>query len=138
MNALMLLTALGATLVLRTGETIEVDGAVREENGRAIFRSVDGVLYSLPAHEIDRDAVRAVALTLEAEPAPSGIRLKVSQAEADRLLRELERNHGGSAPPVQRTLEMMPPLPTAADEAARSREEWDWRYEARRYEAIRA
>ena len=88
---------LTTTLILRDGTRFEVVGPIREEQGRIIFRS--GTLYSIPVREVDMEATRAavtkaVLVTVDQDP-----KLKVSAAERDRLLRELEQNHSGG--PVQ-------------------------------------
>ena len=136
--AVMLFAALSSVLVLRTGERIEVEGAIREENGQVIFRAAGGTLYSLPASEIAREAAQQ-------EPPPSRprstersteplFRLRVSEAERDRLIRELEKNHSGKPAPVQRMLEEPPPAPTRSEIRAEQEEEWAWRRQARHHE----
>jgi hypothetical protein len=122
--ALMLLAS---TLVLRTGERIVVDGPVTERNGVVIFRS-GGALYSMPAFEVDETATKAANEVADQPPAR---RLKVSSAERDRLLKELERNHSGQAPTEQRWETAALPAPR---EEANSSEEWNWRQRARGYE----
>jgi hypothetical protein len=142
--AIVLLTALASTLVLRSGERIVIDGAVNYQNGRVLFRSVGGTLYSLPAQEIDQEATRTADLTLEASPVvetPSPeasplatVKLRVSSEERDRRLRELEKNHSGTPAAPQKILEAPPPPPTDAELAARKEAEWSWRRQARQYE----
>ncbi len=132
---LLLLTS---TLVLRTGDRITVEGPVAERGGTVIFRSAGG-LYSLHLTEIDVDATRAAfegvvptaAGTLDTAPRP----LKVSPAERERLLRELEQNHSGRPATEQRwQTEPLPQPPTREPSAESNPDEWRWRREARAYE----
>ncbi len=132
---LLLLTS---TLVLRTGDRIPIDGPVAERNGAVIFRS-GGALYSLPLTEIDVEGTRAAlegvptpaAGTLDSAPRP----LKVSPAERERLLRELEQNHSGRPATEQRwQTEPLPQPPTREPSAQNNPDEWRWRREARAYE----
>lgn len=142
--AIVLLTALASTLVLRSGEKIEIDGDVRYESGRAVFRSAGGTLYSLAAEEIDSEATRTAEMTLTASPVvetpapdPSplpALKLRVSADERDRRLRELEKNHSGTPAAPQKILEAPPPPPTDAELAARRDAEWSWRRQARQHE----
>ena len=81
--ALLLLTALTIptpTLVLRNGTRLDVDGSVRLDQGRVVFRSA-GVLYSLPAAEVDVDATRAVGANVTLVRGDERMRLKVTPAE---------------------------------------------------------
>ena len=133
---------LTTTLILRDGTRFEVNGPIREEQGRIIFRS--GTLYSIPVAEVDLEATRA-ALTktvreVDAEPTHAAVtksvigtdqdrKLKVSAAERDRLLRELEQNHSGG--PVQAVnLEKVVEPRESPDKG----DEWSWRYAARAHE----
>ena len=131
--ALLLLTALTiptSTLVLRSGERIDVDGAVRQEDGRVIFRS-HGLLFSVPEKEVDIDATRAIGANITLVRADDRMRLKVTPAERDRLLRALEQNHNGipASPESNLTVtsqgEASPPV---------NQNEWAWRQTARGYE----
>jgi hypothetical protein len=133
---------LSTTLILRDGTRFEVNGPIREERGRIIFRS--GTLYSIPVAEVDLEATRA-ALTktvreVDAEPTHAAVtksviatdqdrKLKVSAAERDRLLHELEQNHSGG--PVQAVnLEKVVEPRESPDKG----DEWSWRYAARAHE----
>jgi hypothetical protein len=117
------------TLILRTGTRFNIDGPIREERGRIIFTS--GTLYSIPIDEVDMEATRA-AVTAEvlATNGPDR-KLKVSPAERDRLLRELEQNHsGGPAAAIEKVAEPREPESKG--------DEWSWRNAARAHEeAIR-
>ena len=131
---ILLITALSiptSALVLRDGVRIDVDGAIHVENGRATFR-VGGTLYSVPAEEVDLEATRIVGA--EAQPAkiPERSRLRVSESQRDRLLRDLEQNHDGKAAPAEAL--RIPPGPTAGERAQTSEDEWSWRRQARGYE----
>lgn len=138
MNAfasLLLITSLSIPtpmLVFRSGERVAVDGAVRVEDGRVLFRS-GGALYSVPAEEVDLDATRnALTPNVPVSTAGGKSRLRVSEAERERLLRELENNHSGiPATPAQLEL---PAGPSAAERQEASADEWSWRRSARSYE----
>jgi hypothetical protein len=124
------LLILTTTLVLRTGDRLMLDGPARQQDGVVLFRS-GGALYSIPASEIDETAT-TLANAVDAAQAPR--RLKVSPAERDRLLRELQENHTGK-PPVEQRWQTEPlPTPAPQDAAAQSADEWRWRREARSYE----
>lgn len=134
MNLLLvlLLTAITIptpTLVFRGGHRVDVDGSVRVDEGRVIFRS-GGALYSVPEAEVDIVATRAAG-TISVIKADPTMRLKVSEAERIRLLKELEQNHSGT--PSTATL---PPLPVEREQpaAAASSDEWTWRRNAQDYE----
>jgi hypothetical protein len=143
MNALLLLLTLTTTLVLRSGDRIVLDGKPVEKDGVVTFRT-KGVLYSLPASEIDRveteEAAPAEPEAAEPEPEkkPERGRKPVSEEERKRLLAELEKNHAGTPPPPEQKPPKLDPPPTPAEVKAQKREEADWRREARAHEeAIR-
>jgi hypothetical protein len=133
MNALLILfvTALSIptpTLVFRSGHRLDVDGSVRVEQGRVIFRS-GGALYSVPEAEVDLAATRAV-VSVPIVKAQTTMRLKMSEAERTRLFKELEQNHSGTP-----TTAKLPSFPTVSErEQLASPEEWSWRREAQAYE----
>jgi hypothetical protein len=131
--SLFLLTV-STVLVLRSGDRIEVQGPIREENGRIVFRVAGGALYSVAAHEIDRDETQKAAYEKPAEQ--SRLKLRVSAAERDRLLKELEKNHiGRPGKPGEPWPAELPPAAEAQGPASvDSRDEWAWRREARAYE----
>jgi hypothetical protein len=133
LGTLLLLTALTIptpTLVLRNGAHISVDGSVRQEEGRVVFRS-GGVLYSLPATEVDFEATRSAGINVTLVRGDDDrMKLKVSREERDRLLRELEQNHNGT-PASPEGLRVPPPSP---DMVANSSDEWTWRRNARAHE----
>jgi hypothetical protein len=129
-------------LVLRSGHRIAVEGTIREESNRLVFRQAGGALYSLSLAEIDAEQTRAATMpTLVARveepsrPAPFDERLKlrVSESERQRLLRELESNHSGK-PAAEQVLLELPEPPTRAEARAERQEEWSWRSRARAYE----
>jgi len=129
--ALLLLTALTIptpTLVLRNGARIDVDGSVRQEEGRIVFRS-GGTLYSVPVAEVDLEATRAAGANVTLVKAEPG-KLKVSREERERLLRELEKNHTGT--PV--TAEALKTPPAPRETPPNSEDEWAWRRSARAHE----
>jgi|SRR5690349_14018938 hypothetical protein len=135
MNALLLLVALTSTLVLRSGDRIAVDGNPVEKDGVITFRS-NGVLYSMPAIEVDR--VESVeepvpATVVKAEP-PARRRAVVSEEERKRLLAELEKNHGGTPPPPEQRPPALEPPPSRAEVQEQKREEAEWRRQARAHE----
>ena len=124
MNLLVLL--LTTTLVLRSGDRLEVQGPVKEENGVVTFR-LNGQLYSMPAAEIaSRDSASSDTPASQEEEVR---RLAVSREERDRRIRELEQNHSGvAATPEQ--LKISPPPPRKDTKP----EERYWRTLARQHE----
>jgi len=149
MLAAILLTATlsvptdAGTLVLRSGHRIEVDGPIRVDNGRVIFRGVDGTLYSIAAEDVldvkkQRAASTQPAAPQAEAPRPADVeprlKLRVSEAERERLLRELERNHSGQPAPESIILSQpVEPISPAAEHQM-VQEEWSWRLKARSYE----
>jgi hypothetical protein len=134
MNALVLLLALTSTLVLRSGDRILVEGKPVEKEGVVLFRT-GGVLYSLPAIEIERIETNENAPSTKATPETkkeTPKRKAVSEEERKRLLAELEKNHGG--PPSAQTPPRLDPPPTREEVKEAKREEAQWRREARAYE----
>jgi hypothetical protein len=138
MNAFLLLLMVTSTLVLRSGDRITVEGAVREENGVITFKS-DGVLFSVPSEEVER--VELVETDAEGKPVDAAVetearrRLKVSQEERKRLLEILSHNRGGLAQQKQEVLSNRDAPATKVREARRSRhDESAWRRRARAHE----
>lgn len=145
--SLLLVTTLSipsTTLVLKSGHQIEIEGPIQQEATRVVFREAGGSLYSILLSEIDMDATRAAAIdtrpqtddSVEAitiRPEPER-RIRLSDAERDRLLRELEKNHSGRPPQPQRLLVNPPPPPSRAEVEMREEDEWSWRRQARAYE----
>ena len=129
------------TLILRDGTRFEVDGPIREEHARIIFRTA-GSLYSLPLGDVDLEATRAAVTKAIVVTNDSDRKIRVSAEERERLLRELEQNHSGkqsAATEVKPGHVPEPPEPPAAskDEDTK-RDEWWWRGAARAHEeAIR-
>jgi hypothetical protein len=118
---------LTTTLILRNGSRFVVDGPIREERGHIIFRS--GTLYSIPVAEVDMEATRAAVTATVIATVDQDRKLKVSSAERDRLLRELEQNHSGG--PVQAlNLEKVVEPRESPDKG----DEWSWRNAARAHE----
>src|SRR5688500_6440808 len=110
MNALALILALTSTIVLRSGDHIVAEGEIREDRGVLTFRS-GGLLYSLPAREVERIVVSDAD---EATEKPVR-KLRVSEENRKRLLKQLEENHSGTPAPPQEILQK-PPAPPSADE----------------------
>jgi hypothetical protein len=137
MNALVLLLALTSTLVLRSGDRIAVEGKPVEKDGVVTFRS-GGLLYSLPATEVERIESETAGEKSEkpdkTEKKELPRRKPVSKEERDRLLAELERNHGGTPPPPNQAPPRLAPPPTREEVKETSREESQWRHEARAHE----
>lgn len=127
--ALLFLT-LSTTLVLRSGDRITADGPIQEQDGQIVFRLAGGPLYSIPLSEVDLGATEAASASTDDQPRLPK-RLRVSPAERDRLLRELEKSHSGQPAPRQRILEEPPPPP---ETLAQQQDEWSWRHQARGYE----
>jgi hypothetical protein len=122
---------LTTTLILRNGTHFDIDGPIREERGRIIFRS--GTLYSIPVGEVDMDATRAAITATVITSIGPDKKLKVSASERDRLLRELEQNHSGTPAPALSFEKVIEPHDTADNG-----DEWSWRNGARAHEeAIR-
>jgi hypothetical protein len=116
------------TLILRNGTRYEVDGPIREEQGRIIFRN-SGSLYSIPLGDVDLDATRAsVTKTIVVSNDPDR-KFKVSAAERERLLRALEQNHSGEPAPDLNLAKVPEPR-----ESAEKGDEWSWRAAARSHE----
>ena len=121
------------TLILRDGTRFVVEGPIREEQARVIFRTA-GRLYSIPMSEVDRDATRAAVTKPVVVTGDADKKLKVSAEERDRLLRELEQNHSGkpSDSRIELPAEPLQPVDT------QNGDEWSWRRAAREHEeAIR-
>lgn len=126
------------TLVLKTGERIEVSGPIREENGRILFRSGSGTLYSLPSDEIDLKATELASRPKAVvSPDDERAKLRVTEEEKRRLLEELSRNRAGTpAPPPK--FESVAPAPSRVEKERTQEDEWYWRNRAREHEeAIR-
>lgn len=129
----LLVTALTiptGTLVLRNGHRIDVDGTVRVEAGRVLFRSA-GALYSVAEDEVDFDATRAAAMTVAMREEKPG-RLRVTPEEKERLLKELEQNHNGT--PASPEALRVPPGPSTEERQQATQDEWSWKRQARSYE----
>jgi hypothetical protein len=132
---LLLITALSIptpTLVLRSGHKMDVDGSVQVDQGRVTFRS-NGALYSLAESEVDVEATRAAGKMPPAVKADTTARLKVSDAERTRLLKELEQNHSGKPAPVTAPAPLVVEAPPALTEQPSS-DEWSWRQQAQAHE----
>ena len=131
--SLLLLTALTIptpTLVLKTGKRFAVDGSISVKENIVLFRS-GGSLYSVPSEEVDFEATRAAATTVTVTPVDETSKLKVTAAERERLLRDLEQNHAGTPASKEQTELASAPVPPSN----RSKEdEWSWRTSAREYE----
>jgi hypothetical protein len=139
MNALLLLLTVTTTLVLHSGDRIPVEGQPVEKGGVVTFRS-GGLLYSMPASEVQRieSESPAESSVKAAEKKDTPRRKPVSEEERNRLLAELERNHGGTPPPPDQAPPRLPAPPTREEVKETQREEWQWRREARAHEeAIR-
>jgi hypothetical protein len=121
------------TLVLTSGVRLAVDGEVTERDGRVVFRS-GGALYSLASSEVDFEATRTGASVIEVRAERSVPRIRVSEAEKQRLLRELEQNHSGTpaSPDAGRVPHDPSEYQTPLEKA--SGEEWTWRRGARAHE----
>jgi len=116
------------TLILHNGARFDVDGPIREEQGRIIFRTA-GSLYSIPLVDVDLDATRAAVTRMVIVTNDGDRKLKVSAAERDRLLRELEQNHSGKPASELRLERVAEPR-----EAPEKGDEWSWRTAARTHE----
>lgn len=129
---MLLITALTIqtnTLVLRNGDRIAVEGVVRVDGPQVLFRA-SGALYTIPTQDVDLDASRSDQLPAPIQAEIRG-RLRVTPEERDRLLRDLEQNHSGSAPPPAplTVVAATPPYERQVNE-----DEWSWRHRVREYE----
>lgn len=115
-------------LVLRDGTRLDVDGPIREEQERIIFRT-SGSLYSIHIRDVDMEATRAAVSKPVVATGDSDRKLKVPAAERDRLLRELEQNHSGT-PRADVGLEPVFEPRESPDKG----DEWSWRSAARAHE----
>jgi hypothetical protein len=134
LHSLLLITALTIptnTLVLRTGERIAIQAPLRVDGAQVVFRS-GGALYTIPTAEVDVDASRIEGSPVRIQAETRGIKLRVSPEERDRLLRELEENHSGTAAPISAVNVL--PAPTPTERAQMSDDEWTWRNRVRAYE----
>lgn len=115
------------TLILRNGTHFDIQGPIREEQGRIIFRT-SGALYSIPLADVDLEATRAAVTKEILATSDADRKLKVSRAERDRLLRELEQNHSGKQSDAKAEKVSEPREPRDKGD------EWSWRNSARSYE----
>ena len=132
MTALLLITALTIqtnTLVLRNGDRIAIEGVVRVDGPQVLFRA-GGALYTIPTQDVDLDASRSDQLPAPIQAETRG-RLRVTPEERDRLLRDLEQNHSGTAPPPAplTVVASTPPYERQINE-----DEWSWRQRVHAYE----
>lgn len=136
MNAasLLLITALTIatpSLVLVSGKRIAVDEPVRIDNSIILFRS-GGTLFSIPAEEVDLEATRAAGASITVTSADEPAKLKVTAAERQRLLRDLEQNHTGT---TATTAQLdIPASAKRSPSAGTKQDEWQWKNMARQYE----
>ena len=129
MNVFLLLLITTSTLVLRSGDRITVEGAMREDNGVITFRS-NGQLYSMPLLEVVR--IEDAPQVAEQKPVR---RLAVSEEERKRLIEELEKKHAGQPGPK---LDLPSVAPVTVELPEQNPEESLWRSRARGHEeAIR-
>lgn len=119
------------TLVLRTGQRINVDnGTAKVQDGRVMFRS-GGALYSVVMEDVDFQATNQTETAAVIQPERPG-RLRVSAEEKQRLLKDLEDNHSGTAG-LPAALHLSPgPSPQELDQMNQA--EWSWRNQAHAYE----
>lgn len=136
------LVTITTTLILRNGTQFVVNGPIREEQSRVIFRTA-GALYSIPMSDVDLDATRA-AVTKAVVTNDGDKKLKVSTTERDRLLHELEQNHSGKAsasgsgPRIEHREAETGASESRETAAPPKGDEWSWRTAARAHEeAIR-
>lgn len=148
--ALLLVTALtipSPAVVLKNGTRIDVDGSIRVEAERVVFRANGGTLYSLPLAEVDLDATKTATVQpviiapapqpdvkdAAPTPLPQRLGLKLRESERDRLLRDLEQNHNGKPATPQKSIDVVAPAETRDDRAS-AEDEWTWRRRAHEYE----
>jgi len=132
--SLLLVTALSIptpTLVLKSGKRIAVDGPVQIESSRVLFRS-GGSFYSAATDDVDLEATRAAGSSVTVTAPDATSKLKVSSEERQRLLKNLEQNHSGTAAPKEQTA--LPDSPRRPDSDAQKGDEWQWKNAARAHE----
>ena len=131
--SLLLLTAMlvpTPALVLKSGARIAVDDGIKVESGVVYFRS-GGSLYSIPSSEVDLEATRSAANAVAADVVDSK-KLRVTPEERERLLRDLEQNHSGTAA-TQEQMTVPPPAAPTSSDAAKG-DEWGWKKAAQAHE----
>jgi hypothetical protein len=137
-------------LLLRDGSRIETLGSIDRQGSRLTFRNRAGVLYSIPASEVEREitaeqtGTSSTMIVMSGEPEVPAGKPKLTEVvrgklnDKDNLLHMIEQNHAGTAAPPAAWEK--PPLPFEAVASAvqRNPDEWAWRREARSYqEALR-
>ena len=155
--AVTALTTPTDTIVLRSGQQIAVVGGIALDGQTAVFRQIDGTLYSIPVDEIDVEATQSSAT--RPLPAPkqrsaaenkalddlvkslatkslSSHSLVVSEEEKRRLLEELKESKGTPMPPrPYEPLQIAETTPQPREMAGpRNSDEWFWRDRARGYQ----
>jgi hypothetical protein len=119
-----------SSLVLRSGQHIDLSEPWHEERGRVVFRGTDGTLYSVPKEDVDLEATRALATPPLIANVPGAMKFKVSDDEKKRLIAELEQNHNGTPPPRGTVLGVT----MVEEQQAPDENEWAWRGRAHSYE----
>jgi hypothetical protein len=119
---------LTTSLILRNGTHFDVEGPIREEHGRIIFRT-SGLLYSIPLEEVDLEATRSAITRMVVARSEPDRKFVVSASERDRLLRALEQNHSG-----ERRAEIDLTRVYEPRQSPDKGDEWSWRTSARGYE----
>lgn len=158
--ALLAVSALATpsnTIVLKAGERIAVSGGVTLDGSRAVFRTREGALYSIPVDEIDVEATanaspdpvaprkaRTAAenkaldalVSATASKSLAGRTLVVSEEEKRRLLDALKESRGTPEPPRPYQPVSFDDSKSAPREMAgdRDSEEWVWRDRARGFQ----
>ena len=138
-------------LLLHDGTRIETSGPVDRQGSRLTFRSRDGILYSIPASEVDREISReqsgppsnATMVVMSGETAGATERPGLTDLagrklnDKGKLLHQIEQNHSGTRAPRVANREPLPPVEATAT-SLRNPDEWAWRREARSHqEAVR-
>jgi hypothetical protein len=142
------------TLVLHSGERLDVRPDVRIEEGLVVFRAEGGSLHSIPLSEIDLERTELANQAPRRTSAPAGPKRSVDQArndleemladrtlsgrslvvsdeEKERLIEEAAKSRGVPGPPAPltpSTPEASRPAPSSAES---SRDEWAWRERSR-------
>jgi hypothetical protein len=131
---ILFLAASTTTLVLRSGDRIQVEGPVREANGVVVFRVPGGSLYSIPAAEVNVEATKAANPASGAQEQPLPKKLKVSPAERDRLLKELEQSRSGAPATLPDYESPLANDDEAGDKPDKAADEARWRAASRQYQ----
>lgn len=122
------------TLILKSGERIEIEGSVTIEDNTAIFRLANGTLVSMPSDEIDLEGTASVNTETPARgkmPGTERKRLRVTDEEKRRLLSELEKSKAPRSVSRQSLPAVLPKTTDSNVEVEGESDELYWRRASR-------